>query len=121
MQPTLVTDILKNGINSVKPNTAWQNSINVFIDDESTRIELPGYTQYMLEGRRPGKMPPFDAIREWLKAKGMAENLYYPIAKKIAEQGTEGTGRTWFDNAVLEVREGTARELMDQFKNNFKK
>lgn len=121
MQPTLVTDILKNGINSVKPNTEWQNKINVFVSEESIKIELPGYTQYMLDGRRPGKMPPFDAIREWLKAKGMAEQLYYPIAKKIAEQGTEGTGRTWFDNALLKIRQRAARELMVQFKNNFKK
>lgn len=39
-------------------------------------------------GRRPGSMPPVEAIRRWAKRKGIPEDAAYAIALKIARQGT---------------------------------
>lgn len=73
---------------------------------ESTVIETPkGYNikitgakqaYWMENGRQPGKFPPIDAIRKWVKDKGIvasniSENsLSFLIARKIADNGYAG-------------------------------
>lgn len=39
-------------------------------------------------GRRPGVMPPVEPIRRWAKRKGIDEDAAFPIARKIAREGT---------------------------------
>lgn len=39
-------------------------------------------------GRRPGVMPPVEPIRRWAKRKGIDEDAAFPIALKIAREGT---------------------------------
>jgi len=46
------------------------------------------YASYADKGRRPGRMPPVDAIKAWCRVKGIPENAAYPIALKIAREGT---------------------------------
>ena len=46
-------------------------------------------------GRKPGRMPPVQAIRQWLQKKfslpyRQARKLAYPVAKKIAQRGIPG-------------------------------
>lgn len=48
------------------------------------------------EGRKPGKMPPVDAIMAWIEAKGLtftepgqARHYAWAIARKIAQKGTQ--------------------------------
>lgn len=60
-------------------------------------INLPGYYQYIVNGRRPGKMPPKDAIATWIsikhivpKNKTTVDQLTYLIRRKIARYGTTG-------------------------------
>ena len=56
--------------------------------------DLYGYTY--LAGRKAGKMPPVEAIKKWIIAKGIkpfkdnitTTSLAWAIAKKIAKQGT---------------------------------
>ena len=57
----------------------------------NNKIELfaPDYTQYMLFGRGPGKMPPRESIQSWMDQYGITGNPW-PIMRKIAEQGTLG-------------------------------
>jgi hypothetical protein len=45
------------------------------------------YTFYMINGRKPGKMPPVNPIRKWIEDKGLKLNPY-AVAKKIQEEGT---------------------------------
>ena len=57
---------------------------------------------YVENGRGPGKFPPIDKILEWIRVKPVIpytdsrgrlpteEQLAFLIARKIAEQGTEG-------------------------------
>ncbi len=46
-------------------------------------------------GRKPGRMPPVQAIRQWLQKKfslpyRQAKKLAYPVARKIAQRGIPG-------------------------------
>ncbi len=43
---------------------------------------------YATEGRGPGKRPPIDPIKEWLRLRGLDEGLAYPISAKIGAEGT---------------------------------
>ena len=50
-------------------------------------IDYVYYGFWVDGGRRPGKFPPLDDIRQWCRLKGIPEDAAYPIAKKIAERG----------------------------------
>lgn len=51
------------------------------------------YFTFQEQGRRPGKMPPVQSIRDWIEAKGIQsdnpESLAWAIAKKIAKEGSD--------------------------------
>lgn len=74
------------------------NSIDYLVDrvDEGFRFSLiikppaDKYAQYTEIGRRGGKQPPLDAIKEWTKYKGIDSKWAYPIARKIGQIGYEG-------------------------------
>ena len=82
------------------------NSVETVVrrnDDEFTvTINLEDYWIYVENGRGPGKFPPIDKILEWIRVKPVIpytdsrgrlpteEQLAFLIARKIAEQGTEG-------------------------------
>ncbi len=46
------------------------------------------WIEYTFRGRGPGKMPPMNAIIDWLNSRGLPRGMAWSIAKKIAEQGT---------------------------------
>lgn len=81
------------------------NTLNFIIKENDDLYELSldiqDYWIYVEEGRRPGKFPPIDNIREWIRIKpvlptGFAgklpstEQLTYLIGRKIAQKGTRG-------------------------------
>lgn len=82
------------------------NSVETVVrrnDDEFTvTINLEDYWIYVENGRKAGKFPPIDKILEWIRIKPVIpytdsrgrlpteEQLAFLIARKIAEQGTEG-------------------------------
>ena len=82
------------------------NSVETVVrrnDDEFiVTINLEDYWYYVENGRGPGKFPPIDKILEWIRCKPVIpysdsrgrlpteEQLAFLIARKIAEQGTEG-------------------------------
>lgn len=45
------------------------------------------YAKYVESGRKPGKFPPINKIKEWTKSKGIPERAAYPIAMKIYKFG----------------------------------
>ncbi len=48
------------------------------------------YSIYVEKGRPPGGIPPIDSIKSWTKKKsGVPESAAYPIALKIAKEGTK--------------------------------
>lgn len=52
------------------------------------------YGKYIDEGRRPGKQPPLQAIKEWTRLKGIPESAAFPIARKIGQEGYRGINFT---------------------------
>jgi hypothetical protein len=64
---------------------------------------LEDYWRYVEKGRKAGKFPPIDRIREWIRVKPVIprphngrvpteKQLAFLIARKIAREGTEGQG-----------------------------
>lgn len=64
-------------------------------------LNLLSYWKYVEYGRRPGKMPPIQAILDWIKVKPVIpreinghlpseRQLAFLIARSIGENGTEG-------------------------------
>lgn len=105
IESTTVGQILRRNLNEVLPGAQWANKLNIYVDNKNyaVKIDAPGYTKYMNEGRGPGKRPPMEAMKTWLKEKGIAESAYWAIANKIAESGTKGIGDAWMDESLSEI------------------
>lgn len=83
-------------LNSVE--TTVKRNDDVF----TVSISLEDYWYYVENGRKPGRFPPIDKILEWIKVKPVIpytdsrgrlpteEQLAFLIARKIANEGTEG-------------------------------
>lgn len=83
------------------------NSVEYVIDRDgytyTISLMLKDYWYFVENGRKAGKMPPMDAILSWIKAKPVLprpnakgklptpQQLAFLIARKIGEEGTEGT------------------------------
>jgi hypothetical protein len=75
----------------------FENSIDSTIIENNDKltgiIYGASYVHQMVNGRKPGKFPPLDAIRNWVRQKGIvsekiSENsLVYLISRKIAKEG----------------------------------
>ena len=71
-------------------------------------LHTPAYTNFMLYGRGPGRMPPLEPIESWMKAKGL-EGSAWAIRKHIADFGTKGND---FLSPVLgEVKEKLVQKI----------
>ena len=67
----------------------------------SVKISLADYWDYVENGRKPGKFPPPNRIKEWISVKPVSprplkngklpttSQLAYLIGRKIAQEGTE--------------------------------
>lgn len=83
------------------------NSVEYVIDRDgytyTVSLMLKDYWYFVENGRKAGKMPPMDVILSWIKAKPVLprpnaegklptpQQLAFLIARKIGEEGTEGT------------------------------
>lgn len=78
------------------------NSLDWEVVETANQIILeiigPDYLQYVDEGRRPGKMPPYDPIERWVGQRGIQprpgqskRSLVWAIRQKIARDGIEPT------------------------------
>ena len=55
----------------------------------SVILHTPAYTNFMLYGRKPGRMPPMEPIKSWMEARGLTGGEF-AIRQHIADFGTEG-------------------------------
>ena len=77
-------------------------------------LHTPAYTNFMLYGRKPGKMPPLESIESWMKAKGL-EGSAWAIRKHIADFGTKGND---FLTPVLgQVKENIVKKIQKSISN----
>lgn len=102
-------NLLQDGSNASGNLT---NSIVFHVDVTETHyevtVELEDYWYYVENGRKSGKFPPLDKIKEWIEIKPVlphvmtlkngktvlptVDQLAYLIGRKIANEGTQGTG-----------------------------
>lgn len=64
------------------------NDIDVNFSNDTIKINMVDYAEYVDKGRRPGGMPPIDKIRKWASRKGLNINPY-AIATNIAKYGVK--------------------------------
>lgn len=74
-------------------------------------ILMEDYGQYVDKGRKPGKMPPLEPIKEWTKLKGLPTGLAFPIARKI---GMFGIPPTNFIEKALSRSRGKFTEIVSR-------
>ena len=74
----------------------------------SVILHTPAYTQFMLYGRKPGRMPPLAPIKSWMEEKGL-EGSAWTIRKHIAEFGT--TGNDFLTPVLGQVKENLVQKI----------
>ena len=81
---------------------SFEKIVEVGEDHYSVKISMEDYGKYVENGRGPGGFPPIDKIQEWVEVKPISiqpdmngkipsvRQVSFAIAKKIAEEGTQG-------------------------------
>lgn len=71
------------------------NSLNYEVKEVvgqlTIRFSMIDYGVFVDKGRKPGKQPPIQAIKDWVKLKGIPQKAAYPIAKSIGKFGIAPT------------------------------
>lgn len=126
-----IADIYRQNL---EPSYATGNLSNfqTYIDINDGRFlvtfELADYWKYVEYGRRPGKMPPINAIEQWVKVKPVVPNaingrvpdtkqLAFLIARKIGREGITGKKpltNTIYSEEVNIIIEAIKRALTEQ-------
>ncbi len=75
------TGTLVKGLESKVRFDGARAVIEVFAED---------YFRFVDQGRKPGRFPPVDKIKAWLRVKGISEKAAFPIGRKIATEGIKG-------------------------------
>ena len=83
------TDIIRRAYREQGYTGLFGNTAKFLFHRHKAELFAPRYTQYMLYGRRPGKMPPVEPIRLWMERYNIPGNPW-SVAKKIARYGTKG-------------------------------
>tara|TARA_R110000803_G_scaffold149081_4_gene214508 strand:- start:326 stop:790 length:465 start_codon:yes stop_codon:yes gene_type:complete len=71
----------------------WIRSLEVTKTAMSTKLIGEDYTAQLVYGRKPGTLPPVEAIKQWIEEKGITSDLTttslaWAIAMKIKRDGT---------------------------------
>lgn len=114
-----LVDAYKENLKGEDANASYNlsDSVEYKIDIDGTQyqlsLDLLSYWKYVEYGRRAGKMPPIQAIRDWVRMKPVLprankngklptiSQLSYLIARKIGEEGIEG--RHILENSVESI------------------
>lgn len=100
------TKLLIREITRSKGKTRIVNQITWKLQGQAKIIiEAPEYLTFIDKGRRPGKMPPIQAIRNWTKIKGISPEAAWPIAINIMKFGIKPT------NVIQKTLNQLGREL----------
>lgn len=107
----------------VHPNVVIED-VNVTVSNNSFLLEPRSDSLYYVEnGRRPGKFPPVDVLREWAEKRVSLprdiESLAYLAGRRVSLHGTDGDG-AWAEMAEKTLAEWKTRlekALEDDFIN----
>lgn len=94
------------GVSVVKTNKQGLKSIRVGAVKEGQRML---YAEVLEVGRKPGKMPPVDVIKEWIQIKQIPppqgvslDQFAFMIARKIGKKGT--LALAYMEKAIINYR-----------------
>jgi hypothetical protein len=79
------------GFGKVATGRLHQTMSYVVLPDLTVQFQFEDYAVFVDQGRRPGKQPPLDAIRQWCRVRNIPETAAYPIARKIGREGIAPT------------------------------
>ena len=110
------------------------NSISGIVEGKSISIFASEYWYVVNYGRTPGsKRPPIRPILDWMKVKGIKESttkktksLAWVIAKKIGDEGIQGTNFFWETiNSIVplitkDIEQSYLKDINDQINGNTK-
>ena len=85
-------------------------TMDISSNSPSVILHTPAYTNFMLYGRGPGRMPPLEPIESWMEAKGL-EGSAWAIRKHIAEFGT--TGNDFLTPVLGQVKESIVQKVQN--------
>ena len=91
------------------------NSLQYRINQNKLEYEMASYALYVDEGRQPGKGIPVDALKKWLKIKGIDEKYSFVINRAIKKRGIKPT---FFFTAAAETTEKDLDRLLDEYCNS---
>ena len=80
----------------------------------SVILHTPAYTNFMLFGRGPGRMPPLEPIESWMEEKGL-EGSAWAIRAHIAKFGT--TGNDFLTPVLGQVKENIVQKIQTAISN----
>ena len=104
----MVTDAYyAQGYNGEFGRTAYF-SMDISSKTPSVILHTPAYTNFMLFGRGPGKMPPLEPIKSWMEEKGL-EGSAWAIRAHIADFGT--TGNDFLTPVLGQVKENIIKKI----------
>lgn len=128
----LRNDILQKRVTKYGVVTAsgdLAKSVRYEVDSTGLRVFALDYILYVNDGRRPGKAPPRQAIKDWIEEKRLSfdipiNSLAFLIQRKIAKQGTTAwmQGGTDLidsvitDNLIKEITQAFADDYIKQIK-----
>ena len=119
------------GINA---SSSLSNTADIEIDYNGDKLiislMLEPYWKYVEYGRRPGKMPPIDNIKEWIKVKPVIPDarsgripddrqLAFLIARKIGREGIPAKhpiNKTVYSDKIENVIQAIKNEIALQLK-----
>ena len=119
------------GINA---SSTLSNTAEVEVELNGNRLlvslNLEHYWKYVEYGRRPGKFPPIDAIKGWIKVKPVVpdartgkvpseDQLAFLIARKISREGTparHALNKTVYTDATEAIIQQIKDEIVVQLK-----
>lgn len=107
-----ITEIVRNAYRQEGYNGLFENTASFLFGDDGPEIQLfaPRYSQFMLYGRNPGKMPPRENIESWMESMGITGSPW-PVMSKIADEGT--AGNDFLSPVIPEVTETVSKEIAD--------
>lgn len=112
---------------SVNASGKLYDSIRYEVNNGKLQVFGFDYVYYLQYGRKPGKFPPKDAIKQWIRDKGILSNpseselnsLAFLISRKIAEKGTTVWEQGGSDLVSAVVNESLIDDLRGTIVANF--
>ena len=89
-------------------------TMDISSNSPSVILHTPAYTNFMLYGRGPGRMPPLEPIKSWMEEKGL-EGSAWAIRKHIADFGT--TGNDFLSPVLGQVKENIVQKIQNAISN----